>query len=740
MVKVEDHTGSKFKLLQSEKAVPVCAGLVFAASLALYSLTLAPTVTLVDSGELIVAARGLGVAHPPGFPLYVLLAHAATYLPVGDVANRVNFASAIFAALAAAMLTLLTAEILLTPPRRKETRRKALRSGRRKEDAETRRRGDAAKNTETEAPLSPARLAVPALVAGLLLTVSRTLWSYGTIAEVYTLNTLLILVVFFLMFRWRRRNLEAEAGRYKLTQGPEKQGSRGAGEQRSRGEEKHPCSSAPLLLYGAAFVFGLALGVHHVTVGLMIVALAALVYRTEGLKFFTGRRLIYAALFAMAGLAVYVYLPLAASRSPVMNWGDPQTLERFWWHVSGRQYQVFFSLSLSRMAGQFGEFLRFAGREFGPWWVPVVHVLAVTGIVSLFRRDRTAFWVLALVTASDLLYALNYEIAEDKDAYYLPTFFTMALAAGVGAERLMRVTGKGRLSKKRNLYAKLLRAWAALVLALVVVLALATNLPYNDRSRYFIAHDYVNNILGTVESRGLLLTLDWQVYSPMLYVLEIENHRRDVVAIDVNHLRRSWYFDYLKRTYPELIERSRDKVDAFLEDLRSWEQNPELYNRDTTLNRRINERFYDMIIDFVTEHIKSAPVYITQDIAVNSSGQDSELTRALSSTYQFVPQGLVFRLASGTEYHEPVGRELVTRGLADGTLRFEDDDVVKQKVLPVYVNMIVHRGRYEAAHNRHREAIEFYKQALALAPDFAFARQSLGISEDSLRDGEKGKQ
>lgn len=44
-----------------------CAGIVFLVALALYSWTLAPTVTLVDRGELIVAAHGLGVAPPPAF-------------------------------------------------------------------------------------------------------------------------------------------------------------------------------------------------------------------------------------------------------------------------------------------------------------------------------------------------------------------------------------------------------------------------------------------------------------------------------------------------------------------------------------------------------------------------------------------------------------------------------------------------------------------------------------------------
>ena len=92
----------------------LCAGMVFVTTLLLYGWTLAPTVTLVDSGELIVVAHGLGVAHPPGFPLWVILAHLASLVPLGNVALRINFSSALFAALASATLTLGVAELMIT--------------------------------------------------------------------------------------------------------------------------------------------------------------------------------------------------------------------------------------------------------------------------------------------------------------------------------------------------------------------------------------------------------------------------------------------------------------------------------------------------------------------------------------------------------------------------------------------------------------------------------------------------
>src|SRR5205085_10837850 len=83
----------------------------YLAALAGYLLTFARTVTLVDSGELILTSAGLGVAHPPGTPLYTLLGHLFTKLPWGSIAARVSFMSACFAALSAATAALIVVEV-----------------------------------------------------------------------------------------------------------------------------------------------------------------------------------------------------------------------------------------------------------------------------------------------------------------------------------------------------------------------------------------------------------------------------------------------------------------------------------------------------------------------------------------------------------------------------------------------------------------------------------------------------
>ena len=67
-----------------------------------YVLTLAPTVTFWDAGELIASVHILGIPHPPGTPLFVLLGHVwSQMLPFGEVAWRLNLMSATFSALGA---------------------------------------------------------------------------------------------------------------------------------------------------------------------------------------------------------------------------------------------------------------------------------------------------------------------------------------------------------------------------------------------------------------------------------------------------------------------------------------------------------------------------------------------------------------------------------------------------------------------------------------------------------------
>jgi hypothetical protein len=148
------------------------AALLGSAALVLYILTLAPTTLAGDGGEFQFVPYLLGVAHPTGYPLYVLLGWAWSHLlPVGDVAYRMNLFSAFWAALAVGLFYL-TAHSLL-----RQT-------------------------------LPTLEAAVQRLIAGLAaatFAVTPTLWSQAVIAEVYGLHTFFVIALLYLLLAWAQR-------------------------------------------------------------------------------------------------------------------------------------------------------------------------------------------------------------------------------------------------------------------------------------------------------------------------------------------------------------------------------------------------------------------------------------------------------------------------------------------------------------------------------------------------------
>ncbi|MEW6732902.1 MAG: DUF2723 domain-containing protein, partial [Acidobacteriota bacterium] len=190
------QTTSRPLSLRTLKTVLAIA--TFIVALAGYFATLARTVTLVDSGELILTCTGLGVAHPPGFPLYTLLGNLFTKLPFGSVAARVSFMSALFAALTAVFLALIMLEISPTLAAYSQPLRDKKRSlGK-----------GTAKITERSVTLPTSLINLftwlMPLATGLTLAFSVTLWFYATVAEVYTLNLALLAAIIYIMLRWHR--------------------------------------------------------------------------------------------------------------------------------------------------------------------------------------------------------------------------------------------------------------------------------------------------------------------------------------------------------------------------------------------------------------------------------------------------------------------------------------------------------------------------------------------------------
>lgn len=617
---------------------------VSAGALGGYLLTYARQVTLVDSGELITTSAILGIAHPPGFPLYTLLGHLFSRLPLGSVASRVTLMSAFWAAVASAVMTMIVAELL-----------KALQASEAK--------GKRKKDTQ---PLPAYLDSFIPLASGLLFAFSATLWYYASVAEVYTLNTALLATVVLLMLKWRRLLL--------------------AGEVRA----------AWTHILFAAGVYGLGLAVHHVTILLTFPAITLLVWRTDR-KVMCSRSLVPLFLTTLAGLSVYLYLPLAAIREPIINWGNPSGWERFYWHVSGKQYQVnLFSLDTAFLTKELGFFAGLIVNEI----TPVGLLLGVYGIYALFIRERTLCWTLLLVILFDLLYAFNYEIAEDKDAYYLSTIFALSIAAAVGVRELFE-----RLQRKSRQQAVAL----LVVFCLLPVFTFGLHYRRSDKSQYLIAVDLVENVMKPVEHQGLLLTADWQFYSPYLYMRHIEGFRRDATVIDVNLVKRSWYvYGYLKHEYPQMMKYCEKETEAYMKDL--W-----LFEHDQPYDSRsISENFAALINAFIRYHTESS----------RAAFSTVPMEPGVAKDMNWVPQGLVMRLYNDRTYRPEPVVELQMRGLLDGSVYI--DDTARKKVLPFYAAMLTSRGLYLSLGKQYDEALLLLRKALELNPNLDRAYQGIG--------------
>src|SRR4030067_1625287 len=86
---------------------------VFLATFAVYCFTVAPTVSFWDCGEFVACSYILGVAHPPGSPMFLLMGRVFTLFPVFDqVALRTNMISVLFSALSASLMFLILLKLL----------------------------------------------------------------------------------------------------------------------------------------------------------------------------------------------------------------------------------------------------------------------------------------------------------------------------------------------------------------------------------------------------------------------------------------------------------------------------------------------------------------------------------------------------------------------------------------------------------------------------------------------------
>ncbi len=109
--RVADAAGARTTEAATRRTAYPVGCLVGFAAFVVYVATLAPAPYLLDSAELAAASFGLGVAHPPGEPLALLLGRLASLLPLGSVAFRVGLAQAVAGAVAVGLVFRMTVDL-----------------------------------------------------------------------------------------------------------------------------------------------------------------------------------------------------------------------------------------------------------------------------------------------------------------------------------------------------------------------------------------------------------------------------------------------------------------------------------------------------------------------------------------------------------------------------------------------------------------------------------------------------
>jgi hypothetical protein len=426
-------------------------------ALALYLYTTSPSPGWIDSGELAAVAHTLGVAHPTGSPVYILLARLFVVLFPGAFFPLVLLSAV---AVAAGLMLLVGA-----PARILKTRLSVL---------------------------------AGSLVA-LVLAVAPSVWEQAIINEVYALQFLLFAL--FLRTWWR------------------------------------PTSRTQETIM--AYIAGLAFANHQTALFLA----PFLVQRLWPLR----RRLrvwLRALLFALIGVTPYLWLPVRSAAGPLLDWGGTERPAAFWRHITGWQYSGWVGAgSWDELALGIGDLGGWFWSNF-PW---LLLPLALIGLLVLVRRERGT----AATMGSALLlccgFALNFD-NPDIQAFYLLAFIVTAIWVGVALAWLFSRSAT-------------LRVLVVTGVLLSLVVSLRQNYGDITRRGFHVPSDWVLDALETVEPGGVVLTGQWDHYAPWLYLRLVRGVRDDVLWINTNLLRRSWYPTFIRRIDPERYARARNALD-----------------------------------------------------------------------------------------------------------------------------------------------------------------------------------
>ena len=552
-------------------AVAVGAGVLLG-----YLLTLAPTVTFWDAGELIAAARTLGIPHPPGTPLFVMIAHVwATIFPFGEYAARTNLLSALLSAAGAGLFFLVAHEGL---------------SG---------------------WSVPPATRVAGAAAGAVIGAFTFTAWQNSNETEVYAVATFTIAAMSWLAFRWRGRRGTPGARRalwlivylaglsvgnhlLALLAGPAIIAflvvTLRTSLDADSGERRREWGQVAVVAGIWALLVGTGLGSTPLAAAGAVTFVAAGVFAVSA---GAGGFALGSLALAAVGVTPYLFLYLRSAQHPVINEAAPATFDALLAVIRRAQYPPrtpFDDPTLVSGIGNPGRSLRLLGVQlldyalYFDWqWARSVgravagfplRTLATIGFASLGlrgltvqrRADRAGWWLLLmlfLVTGLGLVTYMNFKPGfarwyniypapgdhevRERDYFFVVSFVVWGLWAGVGLADLMSKAARAKWALVRRL---------APALLLLAALPVALNWQAAARrgtADARLAADFAYDLLNSVPPYGILFTYGDNDTFPLWWAQEVAGIRPDVNVVCLALANTAWYMRQLRDTPARLV-------------------------------------------------------------------------------------------------------------------------------------------------------------------------------------------
>lgn len=619
----------------------------------IYLFTMAPSVIQIDSGELAAVQATLGIAHPTGYPLFTMIGYLFLQIPIpATTIFKSNLLAAVWCSLGI-LFFVKSVLLILTHNTNERTIDKKLKT-------------KSFKIIETNDSNNNLIL-LSAIVGGLFLAFSKTYWMQSTSVEVYSLQILLFTLIIF-----------ATLKRFYA--------------------DKNGLLS--WVWVGFSLAFGFA---NHMTTLLTLPFVGILFFWKEGFtkNGFTKIGLTFGASLPIL-ILLYSYLPIRALTNPEINWGNAVNWENFLRHITGKQYQVWLFSSTEAAKKQLTYFLENLTSEFTIAGI----ILALTGLIFTFKKSKRLAALITFSFVAALLYSINYDIV-DIDSYFLFNYILLAILISIGFYYLI-LTINNRL-KPKNLFLS--------AFAIFGLLPLLVNFSYVNQSDQFTFEDYTKAILNSVEKNSIIFSYQWDYFISASYYFQYsDNYRKDVAVIDKELLRRSWYFNQLRRSHPDVIDNINYEVKQFLEALKPFE-------RSENFNSNLLEARYREVMTNLVSKNSNRNFYIGLELFANEM-QKGEFS--LPKGYQIVPHLLLFKAVQGNEYMPAPD--------ADFVIRFsENENRYTQFIKDTIGRMLSYRILYEINWNKIDKATAYYKKLRTLVPEFEIPDQIKKVMDPLIK-------